>query len=319
MFRALILVRNLESRAARLDFGDFTIEPVGLRFQELRETFSSADVNQDDWIFEKSYTVPPSGPPGSPVGGIPNDIEDILILFRLYKVGDIAFVNQAIIQPSGNRVVQFPYRAMNNLNSYSAMRFQFGLDECEPWKNFANGLRGSQSWRSEWFRVARRFFLYGGAKEFNPTWDDVDRIVDYATALEAAVVPESELSSKRFRHRAAMLVCPIDLAEQEVVRKLVKQVYDIRSSIVHGSKLSSDSRDWLIKNWGELELRVRQVLTAAVRKVPAAEVERRDMLLALYDPADEDRGDFAVQKFQEIRTDTVRKKTAEKIGRLFKG
>jgi hypothetical protein len=29
--------------------------------------------------------------------------------------------------------------------------------------------------KEPWFSVSRRFFLYGGAKEFNPTWDEVDR------------------------------------------------------------------------------------------------------------------------------------------------
>ena len=77
MFKAFTLVRNLESSAEGLDFGEFTISPVGLRFKELREVFSSLDVNQDDWIFEKSYTQLPLGPQGSAVGGIPNDIEDI--------------------------------------------------------------------------------------------------------------------------------------------------------------------------------------------------------------------------------------------------
>jgi len=37
-----------------LDFGEFTIDLVGLRFKELRDVFSSVDINQDDWIFEKS-------------------------------------------------------------------------------------------------------------------------------------------------------------------------------------------------------------------------------------------------------------------------
>jgi hypothetical protein len=119
VFKAFVLVRNLESGAEGLDFGDFKINLVGLRFKELREVFSSVDVNQDDWIFEKSYTQLPLGPPGSPVGGIPNDIEDILLLLRLYKAGDISFIKQAIIPPSGNTLVQFPYRAMNDLNSYS--------------------------------------------------------------------------------------------------------------------------------------------------------------------------------------------------------
>src|SRR4051812_17421140 len=75
MFNAFVLIRNLESAAERLDFGEFTIGRVGNQFKELRELFSSADVNRDDWILDKSYTVPPPGPPGSPVGGIPNDIE----------------------------------------------------------------------------------------------------------------------------------------------------------------------------------------------------------------------------------------------------
>jgi len=117
MFKAIVVVRNFESAAERLDFTQFTISRVGLQFRDLREVVSSVDVNQDDWILEKLYNVPPPGPPGSAVGGIPNDLEDILLLFRLYKIGDIAFIKQAIIQPSGSRVVQFPYRAMNDLNS----------------------------------------------------------------------------------------------------------------------------------------------------------------------------------------------------------
>jgi hypothetical protein len=54
MFKAFILVRNLESGAESLDFGEFTTNLVGLRFKELREVFSSEDVNQEDWILEKS-------------------------------------------------------------------------------------------------------------------------------------------------------------------------------------------------------------------------------------------------------------------------
>lgn len=318
MFKAFVLIRNLESGAERLEFGEFTVQLVGLRFKELREIFSSADVNQDDWVFEKSYNVPPPGPPGSAVGGIPNDIEDILLLFRLYKAGDIAFVKQAIMQPSGKVVVQFPYRAMNDLNSYSAIRFEFGPDECEPWRAFATDIRQARSWDSAWFSVARRFFLYGGSTEFNPQWHEADRIVDYATALEAALVPEMDFSKRRMSRRAALLVSS-DPAEQDAVLSVVKKLYDIRSSIVHGTPLGDKQRTWLIENCGQIDLRVRQVLVAAVQHVPAEEAERRRMLAALYDPADDERGEFALQKFQEIRTDPVRKVIAEKIGKIISG
>jgi hypothetical protein len=106
MFEAFVLVRNIESGSKRLEFVDFTISLVGLRFKKLREIFSSEDVNQDDWIFEKSYAQLPPGPPGSAVGGIPNGIEDILLLLRLYKPGEIAFIKQAIILPSGMTSLQ---------------------------------------------------------------------------------------------------------------------------------------------------------------------------------------------------------------------
>ncbi len=109
MFKALILVRNFESSVESLDFGEFTLRRIGLGFKELREVFSSIDVNLDDWLFEKSYSTLPLGPPGSPVGGIPNDVEDTLVLLRLYKPGDLSFVKQAIIPPGGNALVQFPY------------------------------------------------------------------------------------------------------------------------------------------------------------------------------------------------------------------
>jgi Apea-like HEPN len=257
MFRALTLVRNLESSAKRLDFGEFTISPVGLRWRKLRKVFSSLEVNPDDWIFEKSYTQLPLGPPGSPVGGIPNDLEDILLILRLYKVGDISFIKQAIVPPSGNTLVQFPYRAMNDLNGYSTLQYEVNSWDCHSWKAFADTIRESQSWNSDWFAAARRFFLSGGAKQFNPKWDDVDRIVDYATALESTLVPEKDYNRRRISRRAGSLIAPDDPAESEIVVRIIRRFYDIRSTIVHGSRLADDDREWLFQNSGQLELRVR--------------------------------------------------------------
>jgi hypothetical protein len=316
MFKAFILVRNLESTAEGLDFGEFTLKLVGLRFRELREVLSSVDVNPDDWILEKSYTQLPPGPPGSPVGGIPNDIEDILLLLRLYKPGDISFIKQAIIPPSGNTLVQFPYRAMNDLNSYSTLRFEVRAEECESWKGFADGVREGQSWNSDWFAAARRFFLSGGAKQFNPKWDDVDRILDYATALESTLVPEKDYNRRRISRRAAALIAPDNTAEAEVIVQSMKKFYDIRSRIVHGTRLSDENREWLFENCGQVELRVRQVLVTAIQKLPPGEEDRRVVLAGLYDPTDEDRGNFAFEKFREIKTAEVRGAIAGKIAQL---
>jgi hypothetical protein len=317
MFKALVLVRNVESGAERLDFGEFTINRVGLRFEELTEVFSSKDVNQGDWIFEKSYPELPPGPPGSAVGGIPNDIEDILLLLRLYKAGDIAFIKQAVVQPSGMTSLQVPDRAMNDLNSYAGQRFEAKSEDCVLWGAFADTVRQSQSWSSAWFAAARRFFLTGGAKPFDPRSDDVDRMVDYATALESTLVPEKDYITRRISRRAAALIAaPGDPGQTEVIAKFIRRSYEIRSRIVHGSGLGGENREWLLENCGQVELRVRQLLVTAVQKIPAGEQDRLAALAGLYDLTDADRGNFAFEKFRDIKTADVRKTIAARIAQL---
>jgi hypothetical protein len=269
-------------------------------------------VNRDDWIFERSYAQLPPGPPGSPVGGIPNDIEDTLLLLRFYKPGDISFIKQAIIQPSGQANVQLPYRAMNDLNSYS-LPFKIEPAACQSWNAFAAGIRESQSWSSDWFAAARRFFLCGGAKPFSPKWDDVDRIVDYATALESTLVPERDYNTRRVSRRAAVLIAPDNSDEREILVRFLRKFYEIRSQIVHGSRLGDENRKWLDDNREQVELAVRRVLVAAVQRLPPGEKDRCVALAQLYDPKNEDRGDTAFEKFKEIRTPEVRRLTAAKI------
>jgi len=289
MFTAFILVRNIESVFETLNFGEFTLQPVGSRYAELRDRLSYVEVNRDDWILEKFYTLLPPGPPGSSVGGIPNDMEDTLLLLRLFSIGDISFIKQAITLPSGETRVQFPYRAINDLNSYSSSPFRTGPEEARSWKAFADLIRQTPSWGSDWFAVARRFFLSGGAKQWNPRWDDVDRVLDYATALEATLVPEKSFNSRRMRHRAAALVAPDNPADSNLVRNLVNKLYDIRSQVVHGSKLTEENRSWLFQNWREVEAPVRDILVNAVQKLPPGDQDRRIALAGLYDPTDEDR------------------------------
>ena len=316
MFKAVTLVRNFESRVERLDFGEFTVKRIGPGFNELRAIFSSRDVNQDDWLFEKSYSELPLHPHGSPVGDIPNDVEETLLLLRLYKAGDLSFVKQAIIPPSGNSLVQFPYRAMNDLNSYSRYRFKVGPEDCERWKAFAEPIRRSLSWKSDWFSTARRFFLSGGAKPFNPQWDDLDRITDYSTALESTLVPEKEFNTRRISRRAAALIGQDDRKELEDIGRFIKKLYEIRSRIVHGSTLSDERRKWVYDNQGQLETRIREILRAAVRRLPPGNEDRRMALVELYDITDDDRGAFVVEKFREIKSPDVRISTLASMRKL---
>ena len=229
--------------------------------------------------------------------------------------GDIAFIKLAITAPSGNTVIP-PSRAMNDLNSYSPAKFEMESEKCGSWKVFADSVRESQSWSSDWFAAARRFFLSGGAKPFNPVRDDVDRVVDYATALESTLVPERDYNTRRIRHRAAALIASDNPAAADSVAGLIKIFYDIRSRIVHGGGLDDKSRAWLVENSGQVELRVRQILVAAVLRLPPGEKDRCLALAELYDPTDKDRGDSAFGKFKEIKTVEVRNEIAAKIAKL---
>jgi hypothetical protein len=105
---------------------------------------------------------------------------------------------------------------------------------------------------------------------------------------------------------------------QDIVRFLTR-FCEIRSRIVHGSRLRGESREWLVENCGKVEIRVRQILVAAVQNLPAAKEDRRAALAELYDPSDEDRGISALEKFREIRTAEVRKAIAVRIARLVGG
>lgn len=322
-YRALVLVRNLSSATNKLDFGEFILTRIeNPQHLELRERLSSVDAFIGDWFLEKAYSKLPNfnGSAPSGLGGIPNDIEDILFILRLFKLGDVAFVRQAVVKPNGETLAQYPYRMMNGLNSNSVLTTELSESDREPWLAFADGLRTSQSWGSQWFSVSRRFFLYGGAKEFNPAWDEVDRIVDYATALESALVPEGDFSRSRCATRAAML-CSSTPDEQKSTASLVKKLYDIRSSIVHGSVLSEENRTWLKENSREVELIVRRVLVATVQQSPPDDVGRPAFLRSLFDVTDEKRGDYALQTFRQIKTDNVRSTTAAQIRRCiaFKG
>ena len=313
MLKASVLARNLEPSITDLDFGEFTINPVGLRADELKEVLSQA--NSDDWILEKSYPQPPLGSPDSVDYGIPADIEKALFLLRLYQEGEIAFISLAITTPEGIRRLP-PYRAINDLNSYSYPQFDFVQEKCEQWKRFADGIRSSLAWNSDWFTTARRFFLSGGAKQFSPRRDDVDRIVDYAIALESALVPERDYNTRRIRHRAAALIAADNPVREKAVAGLIKGLYDIRSRIAHGSGLDDKSREWLVDNSGQIERLVRQILVAAVQKLPPREEDRCLALTELYDPTDADRGDLVFGKFKEIKTVEVRKALAAKIVKL---
>jgi hypothetical protein len=157
--------------------------------------------------------------------------------------------------------------------------------------------------------VSRRFLLYGGGKEFNANFEsEVDRVIDFMTALEAALVPESDFVSRRLRERAERL---LDLSGNldPAAKRLINQMYGVRSSLVHGSALGSDQMNLLRDDaqWWRFEELVRTLLVESLRRVPNADPDRRAFLASLYDLSDADRAAQLRQSFGGINNASVRR------------
>jgi hypothetical protein len=313
---ARVLVRNIESDTTRLQFSFFSIEKIAtVRDLEAARRFFP-EATRDEWLLIRDYGVIPTAPEAwSGFGAIPNDVEDMLLLLRLYRPGDLAFVGVNISTPTDSSR-QYPYRAISNLvGNHSSRPFKLNHAECAAWENFEAPLRTSAQWKAEWFDVCRRFLLYAGAKEFNPHFQsEVDRVIDYMTALEAAIVPESDFLSRRLRERAKLLLSLPGTAGA-TVQELLTKMYSIRSSLVHGSSLSDEQLS-LLKDrnrWEEFEKLVRDLVIAALRIVPSKDAERRPYLASLYDPCDADRSEKLCQDFIAIKNDDFKRRLARSL------
>jgi hypothetical protein len=180
------------------------------------------------------------------------------------------------------------------------------------WCLEGDAARSSPAWKAAWFLIARRFFLYGGNKEFNPKIGEVDRIVDYVTALEAVLTPEHDFLGKRISRRAAALLTS-DATEQSGWSQLVKELYNVRSTIVHGSELSTSTIDWLVTHRNDIESLVRGVLVSSVKTVPPDDKSRRTFLSSLFDITDLDRSTAVQSSFAAIKDKSTRTDCATKI------
>ena len=317
-----ILVRNFESDAFNRDRLDF-VSPLRLQFSEFsieylhqgmhrrvsyaREFFP--DAAYDECLIERQYeTIPPLPRDPSGFGAITKEPEDLLLLLRLFRPGDLAFVGVTIQKSAQNQATLYPHRVISNLVTESIRQFTFRKGEVEEWETFAIALRASPSWNADWFKVARRSFMYGMSKEFNPNFEsDVDRVADYMAALEATLVPETNFVMRRLKNRAIKL---LELAGDEArsTRKLLTDMYSVRSTLVHGSSLGNQLEILQDRGrWLEFELLVRKLLVVGLEQIPSDESSRRGFLANLYDLTDRERAEKLVEEFKAIRDSTVRR------------
>ncbi len=317
-FTAYALVKNLGSSGDELQFQDFCLRKLraGRRAEvdEARKTFPRGRVSFGDWVYERIYQQPPPVAQGQQdigFGRIPSQSEDDLLIFRLFKVGDICFSEQSIRSPDGTLNTQYPYWAISDVNT--TLRYSMDQDDCASWDALALELPTCEGWNSTWFQTARRFFLSGGAKEFNLHWDIVDRIVDYMVALEAVLSTDKDYLRRQLSQRGSRLLNP---AAPEECARLIKRFYDVRSTIAHGSKLSERDKDYIRNSRSDFEAVVRSVLIAALRTLPSDDADQKRRLTVLFDVSDEDLANKVEEIFSRITNDEEKGRLIARLNNL---
>jgi hypothetical protein len=295
MLSTHILVKHLESDygVQAITIGEWRFERIdqlrGRRLLAAAQTlFPAADTQFGDWVLQRADEVPPPSRTGQDpgrVGDIPFLAEDLLLALRLLRPGDISFAAQTYEWPDEPLGRQQPYRYFAAIDSINPYRLR-QADEPDVERMLVT-LRTLPA-LSPWFTVAKRFFLYGGAKEFNPGQYEIDRIVDYCIALEAVLTFENEFVSRLLRLRGPALLS-LSTAEHHDATALLKTFYSHRSAIAHGSTVNIPDPHALHREMQRFETIVRDILRAGLARMPADDAARHAYLNGLHAISDSDR------------------------------
>ncbi len=280
---ALILLENFVSAEPDLQFADFRIYQVtSSNWHEVKEWFhpTFVSIQGTDHVLHRTAPIRQHPEDITDLGGLPYESEDLMLLLRLFRVGDLRFNAQVFRNAKGEALRQYAYPLIIS-EGPSLQKYEFAAKDIPDFEAFADRLKHSLAWSSPWFRVARRYFLWGSSKEFNcvrddpATWD-LERVLDYMVALEATLVPEKDFVARRLRERGAKILAN-DPAGQAVARKRLRDFYEIRSRLAHGDG-ADESMQPTLQKMCEFENDVRGILVYALSNLPADPEERKTAL-----------------------------------------
>ena len=162
-FRVYCIVKNLRTKESELDFGDFKVISVrqGPEVVEWRKKLHCKDSPRNILIKDfSSYEQDEAD--RSDYDVIINTIDRMLLLLRLYKVGDIMFGDFLIESHSSNNSSIGKYSAV----SPSAFKYCFSADEIFDFNDFRNRITNKVGFTNPFYRFASGYFMQGVNKEF---------------------------------------------------------------------------------------------------------------------------------------------------------
>ncbi|MBL7130914.1 MAG: hypothetical protein ISS45_05905 [Candidatus Omnitrophica bacterium] len=241
-------IENFKIQDKELDFGDFNIISVkqGSEAAEWRRKLGCKGVPTCVLIRDyPNYRMQDDDFSG--FDGIINSMRDLLLTFRLFKVGDIIF---------GDYLIEDKETKDSFFNRYSSekpslFKYQFEQKEIEAFNNFRRDLTNKIGYRNNYFNFALDYFMSGIDKGFFYRVGNLGRIVDHVMALESLFLIDNKMHFLRrtIAERIAKFL------EDNTAKKIVKYIYDIRSNIVHGNYI--DLRE---EKWAEEKRKIQPVM-----------------------------------------------------------
>lgn len=161
-------------------------------------------------------------------------IQKLLFVFRLYKSGDILFLDNLIEDMETNEKSTNVYVQ----NAQSDMKYTFNHNEIKNFENFKNKIFNSNIFNINFLQIFINYFMSGVSKGINFNLPfKLERIIDYFIALESVILIDDSnyFLSHRMSERISKILSTNRSFNESEVKKLVKFMYNIRSVIVHGN------------------------------------------------------------------------------------
>jgi hypothetical protein len=236
-YRVVVQVDNFTMDDAGLDFGDFRIEKVkpGTEASSWKKILNSRQIPM--YVLFKDFLnyFPEENDP-SGFSSIMKDLMDLLIVFRLFKMGDLFFNNVTIVDNDSNQSFSSYY----TMDNFSVLKYIFESQDLKRFVDFKNIMIPKMANRNNVTSFYLGKYLSGSNKGFFYKVHELNRIVDYVVALESVFMFKSDHNfiSRTLAKRVS------NFLDDPSAYKIIKSMYNERSKIVHGSLISlNESRE----------------------------------------------------------------------------
>jgi hypothetical protein len=132
-------------------------------------------------------------------------------------------------------------------------------------------------------------------------------------SLESTLIPERDFVRRRLRERAASLLTPVNMDENDI-KRVLKNFYDIRSTVAHGAD-TTPLVNIALENANAFEKIVRMVIVEALRKTPVGDSCREAFLKRLFDVCDQTRAEQVYNDFCVIKDQYEKNRCFDRISK----